>query len=112
MKRLKFTSSLIPLILTGEKTATWRMNDDKDLTTGDEVIFVDASTDKEFAQVMLTDVKTTSIHEMTDDDRSGNIEFETKDKLLDFMRQAYGEDITMNSPLKIVRFKVLTEKQR
>lgn len=31
MKVLKFSENLVPLILSGQKTATWRMFDEKDL---------------------------------------------------------------------------------
>jgi len=36
MKSLKFSAELVPLILSGEKTMTWRFWDDKDLDSGDE----------------------------------------------------------------------------
>jgi hypothetical protein len=32
MKTLKFYDNLIPLILSGEKTSTWRIFDDKNLS--------------------------------------------------------------------------------
>jgi len=44
MKTLKFANNLVSLILSGEKTATWRLFDDKDLTKGDKVLFLDQET--------------------------------------------------------------------
>jgi hypothetical protein len=37
MKTLKFRDYLVPLILSGSKTATWRLFDDKDLAKGDAI---------------------------------------------------------------------------
>jgi hypothetical protein len=40
MKTLKFRKTLSELILKGEKTATWRLFDDKNLKEGDEIVLV------------------------------------------------------------------------
>ncbi len=39
MKTLNFSDKLVPLVLSGAKTATWRLFDDKNLAIGDELIF-------------------------------------------------------------------------
>ena len=44
MKTLKFASHLVQKILSGEKTSTWRLFDDKDLQVGDGLIFVNKDT--------------------------------------------------------------------
>ena len=44
MKTLKFTPELCGQILTGTKTSTWRLFDDKNLTVGDELTFVNKQT--------------------------------------------------------------------
>lgn len=106
MKRLKFKSSLIPLVLGGTKTATWRMKDDKDLAAGDAMIFVDASTGQDFARAELTDVKLTSIHDFTNEDREGNVDFSSKEELLADFQRTYDDDVTIDTPMKIVRFQV------
>ncbi len=40
MKTLKFAPELCEQIITGTKTSTWRLFDDKDLTVGDELQFI------------------------------------------------------------------------
>jgi hypothetical protein len=41
MKTLKFDHNLAQLILKGEKTTTWRLYDDKDLSVDDVIKVVD-----------------------------------------------------------------------
>jgi len=50
MKIIKFTPNLIEPILSGEKTSTWRLFDDKDLSIGDEISFVNKESLEEFAK--------------------------------------------------------------
>jgi len=106
MKRLKFLPKHIPLILSGEKTATWRMKDEKNLTTGDEVELVDRESNQPFAKAVLTSVKATNITDFGNEDKAGNLEFQSKEAMLEWFRHTYGEDVTMGTPLKIVRFEV------
>ena len=40
-KKLHFISKLIPLVLSGEKISTWRLWDDKSLSEGDVVDFLE-----------------------------------------------------------------------
>ncbi|QQR79156.1 MAG: ASCH domain-containing protein [Candidatus Moraniibacteriota bacterium] len=57
MKTLKFTDSLSKLVLSGAKTSTWRMFDDKALSVGDELSFINKSTGEEFAQARIVTVR-------------------------------------------------------
>jgi uncharacterized protein YqfB (UPF0267 family) len=52
-KTLKFQHSLVPQILAGTKTATWRLWDDKNLTTGDIIDFLDTTSGEKFITVSL-----------------------------------------------------------
>lgn len=53
MKTLKFDQSLVPLVLSGEKNSTWRLFDDKDLITGDDLILMNKQTGEEFAKAKI-----------------------------------------------------------
>jgi len=68
MKYLKFAPKHIPAILSGEKTATWRVFDDKDLTTGDAAAFVNAQTDAIFAYALLSSVTEKCIADINEED--------------------------------------------
>ena len=60
MKTLKFTQDLAQQILTGEKTSTWRLFDDKDLQEGDELVFLNKETNETFGTAIVT-----SLHRKT-----------------------------------------------
>ena len=45
MKTLKFAPPLAKMILEGNKTATWRLFDDKDLQPGDKLNLQNGETD-------------------------------------------------------------------
>ena len=56
-KQVKFVPSLVDLILKGEKTATTRLFDDKDLQTGDIIELVNRDTKKVFGLAEITHTK-------------------------------------------------------
>jgi hypothetical protein len=42
--------NLVPKVLTGEKTSTWRLFDDKNLTAGDDFLMINKKTGEKFAK--------------------------------------------------------------
>ena len=72
MKTLKFAPNLIEKILSGEKTSTWRLFDDKDLQVGDELIFINKETLKEFGTAKITSLKVKTLGSLTDADWVGH----------------------------------------
>jgi hypothetical protein len=72
MKTLKFEPHLIPLILNGQKTSTWRLFDDKNLAAGDQIDFINAETKEKFATAELTRVIEKQFSELTYDDKQGH----------------------------------------
>lgn len=57
MKKLKFANNLIHLILSGEKTSTWRLFDDKSLEIKDKLDFLDSEKEKKFAEAEIIEVR-------------------------------------------------------
>lgn len=60
------------MILSGEKTTTWRLYDDKDLSEGDIVSFLVWEDGKEFARAILTEVNETQLGNLTEKDFDGH----------------------------------------
>ena len=56
MKRLKFAEPLLQMILSGQKDTTWRINDDKNITVGDQLSFC-YTNGREFARAEVIGVK-------------------------------------------------------
>ena len=100
--------NLVPLVLSGEKTATWRLWDDKDLQAGDTVSFLNSETRAEFAVADLTKVKENKFKDLTKEDWSGHEKFKTDEEMYQSYSEAYGREVAPETPLKIVRFKLIS----
>ena len=107
MKTVKFTSELTELIKKGEKSATFRLFDDKNLTTGDEAILAtrDGEAVTNFAKAKLVHVYTKAIKNLNKDDYRGH-EPINENPLEDY-RKYYGNRVTEDTEVKIVRFEVV-----
>jgi hypothetical protein len=107
MKTLKFRKELSELILNGQKTSTWRLFDDKDLSVGDSVSFVVWETGEEFARVELIFVKETTFGQLTSNDWEGHETFESEEKMYKVYEEYYKRPVDENSPVKIIKFRFL-----
>jgi ribonuclease HI len=111
MKTLKFDHELAKLILTGEKTSTWRLYDDKDLSVDDEIRIVDkvdpnnADTWQVVGQGKITQITEKKLGNVTEEDMKGHEAFNSKEQMLNTYKDYYGERVTFETPVKIVFFK-------
>lgn len=106
MKTLKFRERLIESILSGEKTATWRLFDDKELATGDMLTFVNSDTGTPFATAEILAVREKKLNTITDDDYNGNGEPLSRENLLALYKEHYGDRVTDETIIKIVDYKI------
>lgn len=107
MKTLKFTKSHIPLMLSGEKTTTWRLFDDKNLKEGEEITCLNSETKELFAKVLIINVKEKTFRELTEEDKRGHEGFENNEEMLKIYSGYYNIEVTLDTPLKIIKFKVI-----
>lgn len=107
MKTLKFAPDLVPLVLDGSKTSTWRLFDDKDLTEGDELSLIDRGTGGEFARATIFSVKETTLGSLTDEDYEGHEPFESDEEMYKTYEKYYGTKVGPETQLKIIRFQLL-----
>jgi hypothetical protein len=112
MKTLKFRPNLISLILSGEKTSTWRLFDDKDLQKNDEVEFLSWETKEPFAKVVFTEVFEKRLGDLTDKERGGHEEYENNEEMLRMFSIYYNKDVTLMTPVKVLRFKIIESLPR
>lgn len=113
MKTLKFVTELIPLILSGEKTVTWRIFDDKNLSLGDELSFIDRITREEFAKARIMTIREKKLGEIDEADfDEGHERFESPEKMLEVYQSTpyYGDAVTMETPIKIIGFEILNQE--
>lgn len=107
MKTLKFREKLSKLILSGEKTTTWRLFDDKDLQVGDEVIFLVKETLEEFARAKLLEVTETTFENLTADDFDGHEKYSSSEEMYQTYSEFYQRTVDAKTPVKIIKFELL-----
>jgi len=104
MKTLKFTPQLVDKILSGEKTSTWRLFDDKDLTVGNKLIFINKETLKEFGEAIITSLKIKTLGSLTDEDWIGHEKFSSEEEMYKSYKKYYGDKVNKDSEVKILTF--------
>lgn len=104
MKTLKFTPELCDLIISGKKTATWRLFDDKDLQEGDDFQFVNSVTGKVFGNGSILKLKITTLGQLEEGDWLGHETFVSEAQMYDTYKSYYGSEVGPTSELKIVHF--------
>ena len=110
MKKLKFYVPLPELILKRMKDTTWRVNDDKNLSAGDELSLCYGDTEKkdeEFAKAKIVRIKETTFKELTEEDKVGHKKYKTEEEMYKVYSNYYKTNIMPDTKLKIVKFKLM-----
>ncbi len=109
-KTLKFRKHLVPLVLSGEKTTTWRLFDDKDLQVGDKVELVNWNTGEVFAKAELINVREKKFSKITDEDFVGHKKYKSEEKMYESFRRYYGDKVNKDTIVKIINFELIPLK--
>lgn len=107
MKTLKFAEHLVPMILSGEKTSTWRMFDEKDLKAGDELSFLHEKTGKEFAQARIVSVEEKSLGKIDAADLVGHERYASREEMVRTFQSYYGSQVAEDTIVKMVDYELL-----
>lgn len=111
MKTLKFRHYLAEEIISGRKTVTWRLFDDKDLKVGDKVELLYWETKEKFADAEIMNVREKKLGGIEEKDFEGHEKFEGKDEMLQTYRKYYGDKVDWNTIVKIIEFKLLRTRK-
>ena len=106
-KTLKFDANLVPLILSGEKTSTWRLLDDKELATGDIVDLLRRDTLESIGQAELTKVVEKPLGQLTAEDKVGHADYASNQVMYENFARMYKREVGPETMVKIVQFKRL-----
>lgn len=98
--------SLVPLVLSGEKTSTWRLFDDKDLQKDDNLLLINKATGEEFAKATITKIEEKKLKDLEESDFEGHEKFESEEKMYEAYRSYYGDKVTPDTIIKMVDFKL------
>lgn len=110
MKKLKLDHELAQQVKTGKKTSTIRLFDDKDLSVNDELVLIDKVDPKSpqtwqvIGTATINQVTEKRLGDLTDEDLEGHKPYTSKQEMLTDFRQHYGEDVTLQTPAKVVHF--------
>ena len=106
MKILKFADNLVPLIITGEKTSTWRLFDDKNLSIGDELRFVNKETGKSVATAKIISIREKALGYINNGDFSGHEKFDSKEEMFATYKSYYGDGVREDTLVKMIDFQL------
>jgi hypothetical protein len=106
-KSFKFRQHLVPLVLSGAKNVTWRLFDDKDITTGDAVDLINWNTKEKFGEALVTDVREKKLGELEESDWEGHERFQDDEEMYETYRSYYDRPVGPETRIKIIRFKLL-----
>jgi hypothetical protein len=104
MKILKFTSQLIPSLLSGEKTTTWRLFDDKGLSLWDDLEFRRSEDNEVIGYGTIISLSEKKISEMNEEDCDGHEQFKNTEEIITNLKKYYGNNVDENSIIKIIHF--------
>jgi len=110
MKKLKLDHELAQMVQNGDKTSTWRLFDDKDLTVNDLVQLVDKVTPdqpqtwKVIGICRINRIIEKRIGDIQPEDYEGHELRESPEDRLKAYRVYYGDRVTFDTPLKMIHF--------
>lgn len=110
LKALKLQHELAKQVLSGEKTSTWRLKDDKNLSVNDEIEFIDKvdpekpETWEKIGQARINTVTEKRLGDLKSDDYNGHEYYESQEAMLQQFKKYYGDDVTLDSPVKMIDF--------
>lgn len=107
MKTSKFRPHLVPKILDGTKTSTWRLFDDKNFQEGDLIELVNKETLEPFAKAKIVSVKEKALGDLTDEDWKGHEKFASDEEMYLTYSKYYSKTITPKDKVKIIGFELV-----
>ena len=105
-KTLKFKPCLVAPILSGTKTSTWRLWDDKNIQTGDELDFLDSDTKEKFASVRVLKVLEKPIGQLSVEEKSGHETYRSDEEMYQILGGYYGKPVDATTPVKVIWFEI------
>ena len=104
MKTIKFRPELVTKILTGEKTATMRLFDDKDFQVGDIATLLNKETLEAFGTATITSMKIKTLGTLTDEDWEGHERYKSDEEMYKTFKGYYGDKVNPDTEVKMMTF--------
>lgn len=117
MKSLKLDHELAQAVVTGTKTSTWRINDDKALSVNDELELIDKveptqpETWRSIGRAKITQITEKRLGDVVDAEIDGHEMYESREAMYETFRRYYGPEIGDETPVKIIGFSFAAYKK-
>ena len=95
------------MIIDGQKTATWRFFDDKNLTVGDKLELINKDTGEVFNHAEIISIREKPLGDVTEADFDGHEKFKNKEEMLETYRGYYGDKVGWDTVVKMIDFKLV-----
>ena len=103
IKSLKFESHLADLILSGQKTTTWRLFDDKDISIGDSLELIRRPELTVFAHAVVTNVYSLPFSQVGDKELIGHENpYSSRENMYDTYSSYYHRPVNDQTSVKII----------
>lgn len=109
-KTLKFDEDLAELILSGKKTATWRLFDDKDISLGDKLDLLARPKLEKFAEAIVLDVVEKPFSSLEKADYEGHETYKDTEEMYCTFSKMYKREVGPNTIVKIIHFSLIQKK--
>jgi hypothetical protein len=106
-KALHFAPNLVPLVLNGSKTTTWRLFDDKDLSVGDTLEMLETGSERHFASSSIVSVQVLTLGELWKGKMEGHEKYKSEQEMYDTYRGYYNHPVGPDTEVKVIRFKLI-----
>lgn len=117
MKTLKLDHTLAEAVRRGEKTSTWRIYDDKDISVNDHIELLDKvnpgdpSTWVVAGMARVDEVVEKRLGDIGKDDMGGHQEYASREDMLKSFQKYYGPQVTFETPIKLIHFTLDVESK-
>lgn len=95
------------MILNGQLTTTWRLFDDKHLTTFDEVEFVNKADLSVFGKARLTWVEEKQLQDISHLDKEGHETVPDGEEMYKHYEDMYHKPVNGETTVKVIKFELL-----
>lgn len=118
MKTIKLDHHLAELVRRGEKTAIWRIYDDKDLSVNDEIELIDKvdpqapESWEKVGNAVIDTIVEKRLGDIAESDYLGHEKFSSKAEMLKAYQHYYGPNVTESTPVKMIHFTLLLKSDK
>ena len=86
-----------------------RLFDDQDLQKGDELELVNSDSGEVFSGAIITEVVYKKLEEIDDIDLDGHEKWDSKEEMLQSLKNYYGDKVNLDTMVKVVKFKLIND---